>query len=54
LRQFINPEAKKVIIYTEENLQGVSTPSLTKIKDYAQKNGVKIIDNYVDLLKELK
>lgn len=54
LRQFINPTNKKVIIYTEESLSGVSTNSLNQIKAYAGQHGVLIIDSYNDLLNALK
>lgn len=56
LKQFVNPLSKKVILYTEEALKDINTSSLNEIKNYVNANStkIKIIDNYTDLLLELK
>ncbi|NME72850.1 Hint domain-containing protein, partial [Flammeovirga aprica] len=58
LYQFMNPEAKKVIIYTEERLSTLSDPkkiaNFNRVKNYAEQHGAQVIDNYNDLLKELQ
>lgn len=56
LKQFINPESKKIVLYTEESLIGINTNSLNQIKNYVNSNSdkIKIIDNYDDLLLLLR
>jgi hypothetical protein len=54
LKQFVNPQSKRVVLYSGTPLENV--PSVNRIKAYVNANSdkIKIIDNYNALLLDLR